>query len=428
MVVRMRDPPHVLLQTAQAVALTSATHFLPLFPADFGQYVPARGVVGFQVPDAEAYAARGAVPSLAVALNDLTQSRLSYDLRVWALSPGGDASYSPFRSYSYSWASALTPGGLGGGGCLYVGVGARPQSDNLSPDSCFTPGSPDSPCGRAAYVGASALHGAYLRWALAAANSSAASDAYIRPSLAALPPVVWLPATGPGSNSAPNDRGSAALPALLWPLFTMFVLPLVAMPVSSEKAEGLWASMALAGVRRGPYLAGHYFFGVALFVPLAALLLTAGFLSGAAGFTNAGPGLWAALLLSWAHAQAAWGLLLGAALPSSPYVAAIAGYFVILAVSLANFLLTLLLQPWPRGLAWVPLLSYARAGTLILSYGGARVPASSELAAALSATALEGVAALLLAGYLHGVLRGPDNGAGTPEPWDWPSAFMACGV
>lgn len=352
------------------------------------------------------------MPSFGLGVSDATLPRnvsasggpsFSYDLRTWALQAG--SAFQPGRGNDYFWTRVYFAGGSSSSSCYW--------SFPILYDDDFWPGpssgsyAPYQPVPAAM----SGLHGAYLRNALLRAGVLTPEEVtpehpHIRTSLMQYVPLQWFAAAG-GTTSSVQP--------LLFPLFTLFLLPPLAYPVGAEKRDRLYSMISMSGGRRAPYIAAHYAFSVIMFLGVALVYMVAGYVSGAASFTNTGPALLTALMLTWAHAQAGWALLLGAGLPS-PRAATILAYLAVVCVAVANFLCTMFLSPWPTSLTWVPVLSYARAATLILSYGGAWVTDGSETQLALLVTLLQGTLALGLGAYLHAVVPGPD-GTGTAESW-----------
>jgi ABC-type branched-subunit amino acid transport system ATPase component len=196
----------------------------------------------------------------------------------------------------------------------------------------------------------------------------------------------------------------------------MFTLPGIVAGVSMEKGEKLWAMMTMSGTRRAPYLAGHWAAGVVTFLPTGVAYVAVGYLAGSASFVTPSPGLFVALLLVWAHAQSGWGILLGALIPSAR-LASILCYLLAVGVALANLLITANYTPWPPSLTWVPLLSYARASTLVLTAVGSPTGTrGAQIWEALGITFLQGTLALLVGSYLHAVLPGPEQAGVTLHP------------
>jgi hypothetical protein len=71
------------------------------------------------------------------------------------------------------------------------------------------------------------------------------------------------------------------------------------------------------------------------FLPAGIAYVVIGWLAGSASFVQPSPGLFAALLAVWAHAQAGWGILLGSVI-AAPRTAAILCYLLAVGVALAN--------------------------------------------------------------------------------------------
>jgi len=188
----------------------------------------------------------------------------------------------------------------------------------------------------------------------------------------------------------------------------MFLLPGVVYAVSHEKEAKLWAMLTMSGLRTGPYFAATYALHALLVALLCGVYYGMAFVAKVPAFLNADPSLFAALILSWAHCSAGLGIFMGASI-RSPRAATMIAMALCVVVPVANFLLTTLLEQWPRQATWVPFMSYARAATLVLTFGGARVEAGSELQLALLATFMWGFLALGLGMYLHAVLPGPES-------------------
>jgi ABC-type multidrug transport system fused ATPase/permease subunit len=235
--------------------------------------------------------------------------------------------------------------------------------------------------------------------ARAAGNATTPDVPFIRTAIVRMPRVAWQPAVQ-GSN--------VAFQALVWPLFTLFTLPLFVYPIAFEKRSKLVAMMSLAGMRQLPYMAAHYAFSWIVFVGVAGVYCVIGRAAGVGAFRNTGAGLIIALLFIWGHAQAGFGILLGAAI-RNPRSATTLSYVIVVVAAIASFLVFQFADPWPMAATWVPFLSYCRASQLILNYGGSSVAPGSELQWALLICVLHGTVALALGVYLHGVLPGPDS-------------------
>lgn len=228
----------------------------------------------------------------------------------------------------------------------------------------------------------------------------------IKTSFAHMPSVSWIP--GDNMPSAARDGVTAAYAGLVWPLFTLTLLPTLAYPIAAEKSGKQYAAVRVAGMSGIAYFSGHYLYAAVLTAAQLMVYIVVGAGVGSTLFLSADPALWAALVFVWAHAQACWAILLGSAV-SSPRLTSLIGYLVVIIISLGHFLMNAFSEPLPSGMAWWPVFSYARASFLILGYGGQTIGEGSELAQALAATWIEGVLALLLAMYLHAVIPGPDG-------------------
>ena len=298
-------------------------------------------------------------------------------------SGGGTSEYNPVRDDRYSYARVYTNTSNTGYNCYSL----QPSRTSDSPWSWENTGSWNPSSSASAFfpanVAMNGVHSAYMRTALAAAarnasNTSssspfglaATSSSQIHVSLVRFPNIVWV-AAGRAANNM--------LSPLLWPMFTLFLLPVMAAPIATEKATKLWAAATMSGARPGPYFAAHYVYCFMLFAVLGSVYVITGTLVGAPAFRHADPALFAALLGVWAHSQAGWAVLLATAL-GSPRLVSIVTYILIISISVASFLLTMLLSPWPAYLSWVPFLSYTRASVLVLQYGGDTIPVDSELA------------------------------------------------
>ena len=338
-------------------------------------------------------------PSVALGLRtaQLTEGTLAYDLRLYpAYSQGGSNANTPSRLTEYTWAQLYYE--------VDYGLYQTCSYTNVAQSGGDSPWQSDYSNWPAATV-MSGIHSAFLRTALAAAawgrDPAAPPDAvHINVALARFPPVAWIP----GSRATTNP-----LQALFWPLFTVAMLPMLSQGISAEKTGRLWAAYTVAGGRRAPYFAGVWMWSVLMSSLLSGVYIAGGYLIGGPSFRNTGPGMFVALVLTWAHAQAGWAILLGSALPS-PRAVSITSYVIVLALAIASLLLTIFLTTWPSYLPWVPFLSYARASTLILFYGGGPWPVyGTDLSTALIATLVEGTAALVVGIYLHAVLPGPEG-------------------
>ena len=362
------------------------------------------GGFGFVTPDLKGWAAKS-LPVAGVAMRSLAPTAatpsLAYDLRVTMLQ-SKNGNYRG-NNNGYQFLLAVDPP-ASSSSCSYVSINW--MSDTIVGDSMQ---SAYQSGGLSGYLTLSALHGSFLRSAMTTvSNDSTAAAAYIQTAFAPLPPLTWIP----GAGLAPPSPYQT----LIWPLFTMTTLPGIVSFLSTERADKLWALMSMSGVRRGPYLCAHFAAGVLSFVPLGALYVMVGALAGTASFTSPSPVLLAALIFVWAFAQAGWGIFFGSII-GSPRIGAILMYILAVAVSVTNFLVTQFVTPWPAGLTWAPLVSYARASTLVLSAGG--LPsglAGRRIAEALGATALEGAIALCVGVYLHAVIPGPESAGVTLDP------------
>lgn len=406
---------------------------------------PGNGYEGWYWPDYVDGAAwlTNNLPSIGVTVRaanpyDPTVPVFNYELRLWALYSGSNPIYRPQRANAYTWTnvySSLPP--------FYY--------------SCNTGGiyqAADSPW----YTGGtnanrlpgqatlSLLHNGFLKtvvkeqnlrerngkapgWNIDASTyakmkyeqdlmrnstrnsasstttpslSAVSSTPFIRTSYAVTPTVTWVAAVGTG------QQGGVAFSALIWPLFTMTQLGAVAYGISFEKKEQLWAAMTMAGLRPLPYFIGSYFFALIMVLIMGAVFYTAGYLAGLTAIMNASWGVYVALFLTWGHAQAGLGLVLGTII-RTPRAASIICNLLVLVSSIANFLVSQFVTPWPWQLTWVPLLSYARASTIILAYGGGKIVPGSELSNALLITAFHGFLGIFLAMYLHAVIPGPES-------------------
>lgn len=324
---------------------------------------------------------------------------LAYDVRVPALQ---GYSSSVYRGNNYYFLAGVNTHPTY---CDYVA--RQLLEDNLldGPARGYPEGA-DSYTGRAGYVLVNMIHGAFLRAALAAVGAPAAASAFIHGAFVPMPDVQYVP----GQGYAPPSPYQT----LVWPLFTMTVLPGIVSAVATERTEKLWAMMSMSGVRRAPYIAAHLATGALMYLPIGGTYVLVGALAGASSFIFPSPGLLVLLLLLWAFAQAGWGILLGTLIPSPRY-GAILSYLLAVGIALANLLITANYTPWPQNLTWIPFLSYARASSLVLTASG--VPGGSkatEMWTALGITFMQGLLALLLGAYLHAVLPMSEQ-TGVPE-------------
>lgn len=314
----------------------------------------------------------------------------AYDMRQWALYSNGGSS--PPRGNTYTWTSIYQ---TKYGSCYPSQLNSVPMDNPFDGNSWGE----DTP-GPAAL---SALHNAFLRQVVAERDAGGPNGTipkpFIRTAYVPMPEVTWAPA---------NPADTSNIQSLLWPLFTLFLLPIFVFAISHEKANKLHAMLTMAGMRPSAYMLGHYLFSAGLFLVIGGIYCIAGYAAGVAVFRHTNPGVFIALLLTWAHAQAGWGIFLGSAL-RNPRAATIASYMLIIIVAVASFLLSMFLKPWPSSLTWVPFLSYTRAATLLLTFGAETIQAGSELQGALLITAFEGTLALAVGIYLHAVLAGPES-------------------
>jgi len=383
---------------------------------DFGLWAGTEGFVGdqfFSADDAEAFL-RDNMPSIGVGVRRARvdagagDMALHYDLRLWAPQSSSVNTYRPQRANSYSWTQVFMDTGFGNcqqGGVTYSASGAfdQPFGDQAAPQSA------------PAQAALSVLHNALLRTvvqrmlaspaakqaALAGAPLRLSPSPHIRTSYILMPVISWIPAHGN------TQAGGVNWYALIWPMFTMFLLPHAAHAVAHEKASKLWAALTMAGMRPGPYFAATYAFHVLLNLITCLIYYVIGYLAKLPAFLNAGWQLFAALFLVWAHCSAGLGLFV------STVASARTGSMFMLAVCLlmpvANLLITIFVTPWPRAATWIPFLSYARASTILLSFGGASVTPGSELDGALLITFMWGCLGLLGAMYMHAVVPGPES-------------------
>lgn len=429
------------------------------------------------------------LPSLGVGIrrnkpDDIANPTLQYDLRMWALLSYSDNDYRPNRANAYTWTDLFLdwyPYGSEEGcwqGYLNSGYATdspwyqksnaapgpsdfkRKQSPRTLFDAGMVAGSKVGdftvqPQGMPVQAAMSMLHNAFYRSVLSSVSSVAAnknagatkdataatsgtsdntkrtqapeqsassvgdtSQPFIRTSILLMPDITWISAI---SNAG---QGDVSFSALLWPMFTMSHLPGIAYFICFEKQSKLLAAMTMAGMRQGPYLMGSYAFTFVLTLISGALYYGLGYVANIPAIINASWRLFAALFLVWAHAQAALGLLLGAAL-QTPRAATVIATMLIVATSLANFLVNQFVTPWPSSLTWVPLMSYSRAATLILTNGGGDAPIGSELSNALAITFLHGCLALALGFYLHAVIPGPESTGVTKSPL-YPLLALPC--
>jgi hypothetical protein len=363
-----------------------------------------RVIYGFSVGGDPADWAAEKFPAAGVTLraNDAERGAFGYDLRAHALrNDYSQSGYTPYRSANYYYVAVFGRSAreVSQAGCYGIGHNGN------AVDNVFNTNG-----GLAAHLAANMLHGGFLREAVnASASPVAAANASILAAFAPMPIVTWIP----GAGFAPPSPYQT----LIWPLFTMTALPGITAALAQERGDKLWALMSMSGVRRAPYLAGHYAAGVLFFLPVGVAYVAAGYLAGAASFVLPSPWLFVVLLLVWAHAQAGWGLLLGVVL-GSPRVGSILCYLLAVAVALTNFLVTQLVTPWPPALTWVPFLSYARAATLVFGAVGWPLGApGARIAEALGATFLQGTLALLVGAYLHAVVPGPESAGVTLSPF-----------
>lgn len=369
----------------------------------YGVYDGTNGRVGWQFGDGASAVQwiDSNLPSLGIALRrsrplDAAPS-LHYDLRLWAASNYYQNYYTPQRGNQYTWTEVFYP--VMGSYCNMAGFQFTYYDDPYQGD-WYSQAAP-MPLHAAVTYMSNTFYATALE--LQGVNISGLPDGgpYIRTAIVPMPDVTWIPATG-----IPIGGGYPFV-ALIWPLFTTFLLPSFIYPISHEKHAKLWALMTMGGLRQAPYLAGHWLFAVLLFLLIGTVYLLAGYLAGVTAFVNADATLFVALLLTWAHAQSSWAILIGSAV-RNPRVATVLGYFIAAAVGLSSFLVAAFVNPWPPAATYVPFLSYARASGLILAYGGSTIPLGSELSNALLVTFAEGTAALLLGAYLHAVLPAPE--------------------
>jgi len=108
-------------------------------------------------------------------------------------------------------------------------------------------------------------------------------------------------------------------------------------------------------------------------------------------------------------------MLIGTVIPNAR-IAKVVCLVIGIVVPVANFLTQQFVSPFPSQLAVIPFLSYARAATIILIYGGADVDDGSDLQAALLYTFMWGCIGVILAMYLHAVLPSPEEVGIRSEP------------
>lgn len=210
----------------------------------------------------------------------------------------------------------------------------------------------------------------------------------------------------------------------MWPVCTMILFPLFAAAIAQEKHSKLYLMMQLGSIRQESYFIGNYFFHVVAAIVVGVIYVAFGYISGSSQFMDASPVLFAAVVLSWAHAQSGFAMLLGSVLNSSLAVTVISVCLIIVS-AVAVVVVASVVDVWPRELDWVPFVAYARSAALVQSFGGSKVYGGSELQITLLSTFVEGTAALLLAPYFHAVLPGPEQ-SGTPAH---PLYFLKwCGI
>jgi len=401
---------------------------------------PGNGYEGWYWPDPVDAAAwlNTNLPSIGLTVQaadplDPITPTFQYEIRLWTLYSGANPIYRPQRATAYTWTTIYSTISTFSN-CYNAGV--YQHSDNLF----YSDGTPAYAPGQASV---SLLNNAFLQtvveqqglrerggkapeWNINANTyakmkfeknilqnstgidssipslSAVSSNPFIRTSYAAIPKVTWVAAVGTG------QQGGVAFSALIWPLFTMTQLGAVAFGISFEKKEQLWAAMTMAGLRPLPYFIGSYCFAVVMVLIMGAVFYTAGYLAGLTAIANASWSVYLALFLTWGHSQAGLGLLLGTII-RTPRAASIICNLLVLISSVANFLVSQFVSPWPWQLTWVPLLSYARASTIIFAYGGGKIVPGSELSNALLITAFHGFLGIGLAMYLHAVMPGPES-------------------
>jgi ABC-type multidrug transport system ATPase subunit len=338
---------------------------------------------------------------------------LHYDLRLWALQSAGlsrvgtytiPITTSFFRRHNYyPWTNVWIDNTPMNSYCV---PGGRENEDfqlnSNYQDSIIDPNY--GPIAAPAQAAMSFLHNGLLKSALNGLPGKS-STPFIRTSFVSLPPIAWIPAVQQGG----------VFNALIFPLFTMFLLPQSADPIALEKTNKLWAAMSMAGARSGPYFLASYTFNFINVFCLVMLYYVIGYLSKVSVFLNASWRMFVVLGILWAHCSSGLGMLIGTVIPNAR-IAKVVCLVIGIVVPVANFLTQQFVNPYPSDLAVIPFLSYARAATIILIYGGADVDNGSELQAALLYTFMWGCIGVILAMYLHAVLPGPEEVGIRSEP------------
>jgi ABC-type multidrug transport system ATPase subunit len=339
---------------------------------------------------------------------------LHYDLRLWALMSGGPTSVGSYeipisdkyfqRHNDYYWTNVWIDNFPIGGNCIPAGrenVDFHTKFNYL--DKIVDP--INGPNAAPAQAAMSVLHNGLLKSALNGLSGKS-STPFIKTSYVALPPIAWIPAVLQGG----------VFNALIFPLFTMFLLPQAADPIALEKSNKLWAAMSMAGARSGPYFLASYVFNFINVFILMMIYYGIGYASKVGVFLNASWRMFVLLGILWAHCSSGLGMLIGTIIPNAR-IAKVVCLVIGIVVPVANFLTQNFVNPYPSNLIVIPFLSYARAATIILIYGGADVDNGSELQAALLYTFMWGCIGVFLAMYLHAVLPGPEEVGIRSEPF-----------